>query len=76
MQEVRTLGILHPVEEDFFHLAPVPFIYHQVEREGIKEWHQQLIANARQSFSEPVLEVPDVRHIQDLGSPQSDPATI
>lgn len=69
MQKVRTLDVLHPVENDFFHLAPVPFVYHQVETQNLDEWHAELVHDARQSFSEPVLEVPDVRHIQDLGSP-------
>jgi hypothetical protein len=69
MGYASTLNVLHPVEEDPFHLAPVPFIYHQIEDKGRDQWHDQLIADARRTFSEPILEVPDVRHIHDLGSP-------
>jgi hypothetical protein len=67
MEGARAINVLHHVSEDLFHLAPVPFIYHEVKEEGIDLWHEQLIEEARKSFPEPVLEVPDVRHINDLG---------
>lgn len=69
MKYARTLDVMNPVSEDLFHLAPVPFIYHQVEDEKLSHWHSQLITDAHQSFSESILEVPDVRHIKDLGAP-------
>ena len=72
----RTPNILHHFSEDLFHLAPIPFIYHRVQEKNTDEWHQQLIWEARRAFSESVLEVPDVRHISDMGStPQFDDPT-
>ncbi len=65
----RTPDILHHFSEDIFHLAPVPFIYHEVKDNNLDEWHAQLIEEAREAFEESVLEVPDVRHINDMGSP-------
>jgi hypothetical protein len=65
----RTPEILHHFSEDIFHLAPVPVIYHQVKDNNLDKWHAQLIQEARDAFEESVLEVPDVRHINDMGSP-------
>jgi len=69
MSFARTPEILHHFSEDIFHLAPVPFIYHEVKDKNLDEWHAQLIQEARDAFDESVLEVPDVRHINDMGSP-------
>lgn len=71
MEHGRITDVIHHVSEDLFHLAPIPFIYHEVEKEEISLWHEQLIEEARRSFPEPVLEVPDVRHIDDLGAAPS-----
>ena len=66
----RTPNILHRVKEDVFHLAPIPLVYHKVAEKDVEGWHAQLISEARKAFSEPLLEVPDVRHIHDMGNPR------
>lgn len=68
MSYARKTDILHHFADDIYHLAPIPFIYHQVEREKLTAWHADLVEEARCAFSETVLEVPDVRHIADMGS--------
>lgn len=68
MSYARKSNILHHFSEDLYHLAPVPFVYHQVEKEKLTAFHADLVEEAQCAFSEPVLEVPDVRHIGDMGS--------
>lgn len=65
----RTPNILHHVTEDLFHVAPVPIVFHQLKRDDLQSWHGNLVDDARRAFPEPVLEVPDVRHINDMGFP-------
>jgi len=69
MQYGRTPDILLERSDDVFHLAPIPLVYHQVQDAGLEGWHAQLIQEARAAFAKPVLEVPDVRHINSMGSP-------
>lgn len=69
MQIQYQTDILHHVTEDFFHLAPIPFVYHRINNETQEAWHLQMVQAARRTYTEPILEVPDVRHIQDLGAP-------
>lgn len=66
----RTPNVLHHFADDVFHLAPIPLVYHQVARKDVEAWHAQLVREAHDAFPEPVLEVPDVRHIHDMGKPQ------
>jgi len=65
----RKPNVLYNFSEDLFHLAPIPFVYHHAQIENLDTWHEQLIQEARDAFSEAILEVPDVRHIEDMGSP-------
>lgn len=65
----RRHDILRPVEGDLYHFAPVPLIYHVVDSPDLGSLNTALIAEARRAYSEPVLEVPDRRHIDDLGHP-------
>lgn len=71
MEYGRTPNILHHFVGDVFHLAPIPLVYHRVAEEDIEGWHAQLVREAREAFSESVLEVPDVRHIHDMGTPRN-----
>lgn len=63
----RTIGVLHPFHDDVFHLAPIPIVYHENQRPDLEQHHQSLMEAARTAFSNAILEVPDERHIQDLG---------
>jgi Putative 2OG-Fe(II) oxygenase len=65
----RIPNILLPHAEDLFHFAPVPLVYHVVPQDVCQTWHPELIADARRAMSRPILDVPDVRHVKDLGSP-------
>ncbi len=65
----RVPEILLHNTEDLYHFAPIPFVYHSVDDEGLLEWHQHMITEARSAMSEPMLEVPDVRHAKELGKP-------
>lgn len=65
----RTPDILFQHADDVFHLAPIPLVYHRVQEAGLEEWHVQLMEEARIAFTEPALEVPDVRHINSMGAP-------
>ncbi len=64
---------LFPRSEGLFHLAPIPLVMHQVEDLDHDRWHRQLIDDAISAFSNGILEVPDVRHIHDLGVPPDQP---
>lgn len=63
----RTPNILLPVTDDLHHLAPVPVIYHLVQDPDIDTFHRDLIRMARESLTEAELDVPDVRHQDDMG---------
>ncbi len=65
----RNHNTLIPVSEDLYYFAPVPIVYHEVDAVGLDERHAEIRECARKAFSEAVLEVPDVRHINDLGDP-------
>jgi len=72
----RTPNILFHVAEDIYHLAPVPLVYHRVIDDDREKWHGDLIREARQAMTDALLDVPDVRHVEDLGSvPEFDDAT-
>ena len=64
---------LFPRSEGLFHLAPIPLVMHQVEDLDRDRWHRQLIDDAVSAFSNNILEVPDFRHIHDLGVPPDQP---
>lgn len=51
-----------------FHLAPIPLVYCVVRDSGIDELHQDIVHTARQYITGPALDVPDERHVHDLGS--------
>jgi hypothetical protein len=63
----RTHDILRPVTGDLFHFAPVPLVYRELDLPDLEELNAALIAEARATYSGPVLEVPDRRHVEDLG---------
>ena len=63
----RKYDVLHRVIEDLHYLAPVPVIYHEYTAADLDSFHLELIRTARQSLSEPEIEVPDVRHRDDMG---------
>lgn len=60
--------VLYPVEGDVFHLAPVPLLYKVLDWDDLASFHDDLIETARNVFSEEILEVPDERHLEDMGS--------
>ena len=64
---------LFPRSEGLFNLAPIPLVMHQVADADRDRWHRQLIDDAVSAFSNGILEVPDVRHIHDLGVPPDQP---
>jgi hypothetical protein len=63
----RTPGALLPANGDLHHLAPIPVIYHEVSIPDIAGFHLDLIRIARELLSESEIEVPDVRHKDDMG---------
>lgn len=67
----RTPNVLQPVEGTLHHLAPIPVYYRQLEPAEAEPFNEHLIAAAKAAMEEPILDVPDVRHIHDLGSPPS-----
>jgi hypothetical protein len=69
MQFGRRPNTLYRVENDLHFLAPIPFVYHISNAVDLSDWHHRLMSAARKAFSEPVLEVPDVRHVHRMGSP-------
>lgn len=72
MTHARCSGPLRNFREDLFLLAPIPLVLHQRHDADLSNWHNALIADAKASFSEPVLEVPDTRHVHDLGDPPAE----
>jgi hypothetical protein len=64
----RTPNILKRVKDDLYHLAPIPVLYQLIDVPDLDELNQALIEEARSGYPEPVLEVPDRRHIGDMGS--------
>lgn len=67
MEHARTPNVLSHVVGDLFHLAPIPIVYHRIARPDLASWHSELIREARRAMPEAVLEVPDVRHVRDMG---------
>lgn len=65
----RSFDVLRAVDGDLYHFAPVPLIYLDIDVEDLDGFNRELLATARQTYSEPVLDVPDRRHVHDLGSP-------
>lgn len=54
-------------KDNVFHLAPIPIVYKKLH--GVKALNKKLVAHASEKFPENILEVPDERHILDLGDP-------
>jgi len=68
----RIHNTLHPVTDDLHYFAPVPLVYRDIGLDDLEQLNRDLAAIARRRFDEPVLEVPDRRHIRDLGrAPES-----
>jgi hypothetical protein len=63
----RSYGVLTPVTEDLHYLAPIPIIYHQVSLPDLDSFHADLMQVARGALSDAEIEVPDVRHKEDMG---------
>jgi hypothetical protein len=65
----RVTGSFTPVREDLHHFAPVPLIYRDLGFEDLDDVNRELAGIARRAFDAAVLEVPDRRHVEDLGRP-------
>jgi len=63
----RSYDVLIPATDDLHYLAPIPVIYHQLSAPDLEAFHADLVQIARKSLSEPQIEVPDVRHKDDMG---------
>jgi hypothetical protein len=63
----RSYDVLIPATEDLHYLAPIPVIYHQLAALDLDTFHADLIEIARSTLTEPQIEVPDVRHKDDMG---------
>lgn len=61
-------GILYPVSGNVFHVAPVPLVYCVIRDADVDEMHRDLIRAATEHLSRAALDVPDERHVDDLGS--------
>ena len=67
--DIKCTKGLYKQSKSFYHLAPIPFIMHEVLDNDMSIWHNELIKEARLSYSKDQIEVPDVRHINDMGNP-------
>jgi len=65
----RRHGVLRPVVEDLYHLAPVPVVYRVLDVADLSQLNRALIDEARATYGEEALEVPDRRQAQTLGNP-------
>lgn len=74
MKDIGTPGF-YPFKGWVHHLAPVPLLYRKLEVDNIDDFNRELAAVAKRSFAQEILEVPDVRHLEDLGSVPSFPDT-
>ena len=61
-------GVLHPFQGDVFHLAPIPLLYTIVQEPNLDEIHADIVRTASRHFAPNVLDVPDERHLADMGS--------
>jgi hypothetical protein len=68
----RQFDILHRVDGDLCHFAPVPLIHTTVPVDDLGAFNAELLACARGAFSPALLDVPDRRHVHDLGRPPED----
>jgi len=66
MKYGRSKPELIPFEGNIYHLAPVPIVYKIFEEN--KELNKEIIASAKKNFQEKILEVPDERHVDELGT--------
>jgi hypothetical protein len=64
----RTPNILRQIKDDLFHMAPIPVLYRVIDVPDIAAFNEALLEEARRGYAEALLEVPDRRHIQDMGS--------
>lgn len=68
MNEYGRVGdTISQVQQDLHHFAPVPLIYRDIGFEDLEQFNRELADVARAAFDDTVLEVPDRRHIDDLG---------
>jgi hypothetical protein len=64
----RTPDILRSAKDDLFYMAPIPVLYRMIDVADIIVFNETLIEEARRGYPETLLEVPDRRHVEDLGS--------
>jgi len=60
--------VLFPYRGWVRHLAPIPLLYRTIDVVDLSQFNSDLLAAARKAFSKEILEVPDERHLHDLGS--------
>mgnify|MGYP005685766071 CR=1 FL=1 len=57
------------VTGSLYGFAPIPFVLHQERPADLQSWHDSLIQDACEAYTADVLDVPDERHIDDMGDP-------
>jgi|SRR5215510_1422425 len=67
--------ILHPFRGWVQHLAPIPVLYRHLQFDDLADFNAALMRKARETYSEDILDVPDIRHLEDLGSVPTFPDT-
>jgi hypothetical protein len=67
--------ILLPYRGWVRHLAPVPVLYRMLDWADLADFNGKLADVARQVFTREILDVPDERHLEDLGSVPTFPGT-
>lgn len=67
--------ILHHFSGWIHHLAPVPILYRQLEFSDLSAFNIRLRDKALEALEADILDVPDVRHLHDLGSVPDFPHT-
>lgn len=60
--------------DDIYHLAPIPVVYKKLK--NVKQLNEKLIKTAQKGFAPEILDVPDERHIHNLGNPITFPDEI
>lgn len=61
-------------QDDIYHLAPIPVVYKRLN--NVKKLNEQLVKVAKEVFTENILDVPDERHITNLGDPITFPDEV
>lgn len=59
---------LRRLDEHLYEFAPIPMVYRVLDDPDLEQHHRDLLRVARARFRPEVLDVPDERHLEDLGS--------